>query len=56
MTRRMQDEFPGVEFNFSQYIEDNVEEAASGVKGQNSVKLYGSDLATLERTADQIKQ
>src|SRR5207244_12169757 len=32
-------QFPGVEFNFSQYIEDNVEEAASGVKGENSVKL-----------------
>ncbi|MDE2340720.1 MAG: efflux RND transporter permease subunit, partial [Alphaproteobacteria bacterium] len=47
--------FPGVEFNFSQYIEDNVEEAASGVKGQNSVKLYGNDLETLEKTAYQIK-
>ncbi len=47
--------FPGVEFNFSQYIEDNVEEASSGVKGQNSVKLYGNDLATLEKTAARIK-
>jgi cobalt-zinc-cadmium resistance protein CzcA len=47
--------FPGVEFNFSQYIEDNVEEAASGVKGQNSVKLYGNDLEALEKTAYQIK-
>jgi len=47
--------FPGVEFSFSQYIEDNVAEAASGVKGQNSVKLYGNDLATLERTARQIR-
>ncbi|HZZ57713.1 MAG TPA: CusA/CzcA family heavy metal efflux RND transporter [Opitutaceae bacterium] len=47
--------FPGVEFNFSQYIEDNVEEAASGVKGQNSVKLYGNDLEALERTAYRIK-
>ena len=37
--------FPGVDFNFSQYIEDNVEEAASGVKGENSVKLFGNDLA-----------
>jgi cobalt-zinc-cadmium resistance protein CzcA len=43
-------QFPGVEFNFSQYIEDNVEEAASGVKGENSVKLFGNDLATLEKT------
>ncbi len=48
-------QFPGVEFNFSQYIEDNVEEAASGVKGENSVKLFGNDLAALEKTADRIK-
>jgi cobalt-zinc-cadmium resistance protein CzcA len=48
-------EFPGVDFNFSQNIEDNVEEAASGVKGENSVKLFGSDLATLEKTAARIK-
>src|SRR5205807_3707285 len=48
-------QFPGVEFNFSQYIEDNVEEAASGVKGENSVKLFGNDLATLEQTAAKIK-
>jgi cobalt-zinc-cadmium resistance protein CzcA len=55
MNAHLQAQFPGVEFNFSQYIEDNVEEAASGVKGQNSVKLYGNDLATLENTANQIK-
>lgn len=54
MTERLTQEFPGVDFNFSQYIEDNVEEAASGVKGENSVKIYGNDLETLERTADQI--
>jgi cobalt-zinc-cadmium resistance protein CzcA len=47
--------FPGVDFNFSQYIEDNVEEAASGVKGENSVKLFGGDLETLEKTANKIK-
>jgi heavy metal efflux system protein len=47
--------FPGVEFNFSQNIEDNVEEAASGVKGANSIKLYGNDLEALEKTAYQIK-
>jgi heavy metal efflux system protein len=47
--------FPGVDFNFSQNIEDNVEEAASGVKGENSVKLFGNDLETLEKTADKIK-
>jgi cobalt-zinc-cadmium resistance protein CzcA len=48
-------EFPGIEFNFSQNIEDNVEEAASGVKGENSVKLYGGDLETLEKTAAKIR-
>jgi cobalt-zinc-cadmium resistance protein CzcA len=56
MSTRLQAEFPGVEFNFSQNIEDNVEEAASGVKGENSVKLFGSDLAVLEQTAEKIKQ
>jgi cobalt-zinc-cadmium resistance protein CzcA len=54
MTAALTQRFPGVEFNFSQYIEDNVEEAASGVKGENSVKVYGNDLETLERTANQI--
>jgi cobalt-zinc-cadmium resistance protein CzcA len=48
-------QFPGVDFNFSQNIEDNVEEAASGVKGENSVKLFGNDLETLEKTAAEIK-
>jgi len=55
LTQALTAGFPGVEFNFSQYIEDNVEEAASGVKGENSVKLFGNDLATLERTARQIR-
>ncbi len=45
---------PGVLWNFSQPISDNVEEAVSGVKGELSVKVYGSDLASLERTADTI--
>ena len=51
----LQEQFPGVEFNFSQNIEDNVEEAASGVKGQNSVKLIGNNLETLEKTAAKIR-
>ena len=55
MTEALESQFPGVEFNFSQYIEDNVEEAASGVKGENSVKLYGNDLETLEATANKVK-
>jgi heavy metal efflux system protein len=49
-------EFPGVDFNFSQYIRDNVEEAASGVKGENSIKLYGNDLGAIQKTAYKIKQ
>jgi cobalt-zinc-cadmium resistance protein CzcA len=47
--------YPGVEFEFSQYIQDNVEEASSGVKSSNSLKIYGSDLETLESIANQIK-
>ncbi len=48
-------QFPGVEFNFSQNIQDNVEEAASGVKGENSIKLFGPDLQTLQKTALKIR-
>ncbi len=59
LTDRIEDElrvnFPGVTFNFSQYIQDNVEEAASGVKGENAVKIYGDDLVTLEATAVQVR-
>src|SRR6266478_5394070 len=47
--------FPGVNFNFSQYIQDNVEEAVSGVKGENSVKLIGNDIVVLTETAEKIK-
>ena len=54
MTTSLAQQFPGVDFNFSQYIQDNVEEAASGVKGENSVKVYGNDLETLEKTADSV--
>jgi cobalt-zinc-cadmium resistance protein CzcA len=58
LTAQLQDEFaaalPGVVFNFSQYIQDNVEEALSGVKGANSVKVVGPNLVVLERYATQI--
>lgn len=47
--------FPGVDFNFSQNIQDNVEEAMSGVKGENSLKLFGDNIDTLVRVADQIR-
>jgi cobalt-zinc-cadmium resistance protein CzcA len=49
------DEFVGVSFNFSQYIQDNVEEGLSGVKGANSVKIIGRDLAKLEQLGDQVR-
>jgi cobalt-zinc-cadmium resistance protein CzcA len=45
------DKFVGINFNFSQYIQDNVEEGLSGVKGANSIKIVGPDLATLEQIA-----
>ena len=48
------DALPGVVFSFSQYISDNVEEAVSGVKGENSVKVYSPDIAKIEATADGI--
>ncbi|MBV8152108.1 MAG: efflux RND transporter permease subunit, partial [Candidatus Eremiobacteraeota bacterium] len=51
----LSDRFPGVSFNFSQNIQDNVEEAASGVKGENSVKVFGSELSTLEKLAGEIE-
>jgi cobalt-zinc-cadmium resistance protein CzcA len=44
-------EFVGVDFNFSQYIQDNVEEGLSGVKGANSAKIIGPDLVTVEKIA-----
>jgi heavy metal efflux system protein len=47
--------FPGVDFNFSQNIEDNVEEAASGIKGENAIKLFGNDLDAIQRMAYEIK-
>jgi heavy metal efflux system protein len=60
LTAQLQAEFdaalPGVVFNFSQYIQDNVEEALSGVKGANSVKIIGPNLNVLEKFAAQILQ
>ncbi len=58
LTDELQQEFanelPGIGFNFSQYIQDNVEEALSGVKGANSVKIVGPNLDELEKLASQI--
>ncbi|HKD43123.1 MAG TPA: CusA/CzcA family heavy metal efflux RND transporter [Myxococcaceae bacterium] len=54
LSNELQDAFPGVIFNFSQMISDNVEEALSGVKGENSVKVIGPDIRNNEITADSI--
>jgi cobalt-zinc-cadmium resistance protein CzcA len=48
------EKIPGVIWNFSQPISDNMEEAVSGVKGALAVKIYGDDLKTLEEKGDQI--
>ena len=53
MNRELE-KIPGVIWNFSQPIADNMEEAVSGVKGQLATKLYGDDLRVLEDKADQI--
>jgi cobalt-zinc-cadmium resistance protein CzcA len=55
LLKQLQEKLPGVEFNFSQYLQDNVAEAVSGVKGENSIKLYGNDLEALTKTAEKIK-
>jgi cobalt-zinc-cadmium resistance protein CzcA len=55
LQKDFENEFPGVTTNFSQYIQDNVQEGLSGVKGANSVKVIGPDLETLERIANEIK-
>ena len=48
------DKIPGITYSFSQYIEDNVNEALSGVKGENSVKIYGPDLDVLDQKAHEV--
>jgi heavy metal efflux system protein len=53
MNRELE-KMPGVIWNFSQPISDNVEEAVSGVKGELAVKIYGDDLKTLEQKGDEI--
>jgi heavy metal efflux system protein len=51
LQKEFAEELPGIGFNFSQYIQDNVEEALSGVKGANSVKIIGPNLDVLEKLA-----
>jgi len=55
LSERLNREFAGVDFNFSQYIQDNIEEAVSGVKGENSIKIFGNDLKELSRLSREIK-
>src|SRR5574341_16778 len=54
LSRELERSFPGVIFNFSQYLSDNVEEALSGVKGENSVKVFGPSIEKNEAAADAI--
>jgi cobalt-zinc-cadmium resistance protein CzcA len=56
MNNELNEKFVGVDWNFSQYIRDNVMEAMSGVQGDNSVKIIGPDLAELERLAEKVKE
>src|SRR5712672_613374 len=55
MSEKLNREFVGVDFNFSQYIQDNIEEAVSGVKGENSIKIFGRVLVELERLSKSVK-
>jgi heavy metal efflux system protein len=53
---KFSNEFVGVGFNFSQYIQDNIDEGLSGVKGENSVKIVGRNLAKLEQLANAVME
>src|SRR5262249_26882090 len=55
MNRELNRALIGVDWNFSQNIRDNVMESLSGVKGDNSVKIFGPDLDVLEQLADKVK-
>lgn len=55
MRDKLEREFVGIDLNFSQYIQDNIEEALSGVKGENSLKVFGPDLTELERLSRRLK-
>ena len=48
------DRIPGIDVDFSQYIEDNVNEAISGIKSELAIKVFGSDADVLQDVADQI--
>ncbi len=54
LNAQLTEAFPGTIFNFSQYILDNVEEATAGVKGANSVKIFGPDIDQNEQYAGKV--
>jgi len=56
INQELENELPGVVFNFSQYIQDNIQEGISGVKAVNSVKVVGPNLETLSAIAEQIRR
>jgi heavy metal efflux system protein len=53
---KLKKQFPGVNYGYSQNIEDNIDEAMSGVKGSNAVKVYGPDLSVDERVANEVNE
>ncbi len=56
MSAALQKAVPGVSYAFSQYIQDNVQEAASGIDAENAIKLIGSNLDQLHKTAIEIRK
>ena len=56
MQARLSREFVGIEFSYAQAISDNVQEAASGVKGANAIKVFGPELDILARKAEEIRR
>jgi cobalt-zinc-cadmium resistance protein CzcA len=56
MQQTLRQAFPGVNFAFSQYIQDNVQEAASGIDAENAIKISGADLAHLSKVAVEIRR
>jgi len=54
--KKLRIQFPGVSYGYSQNIEDNIDEALSGVKGSNAVKVYGPDLVEDERVANAVNE
>jgi cobalt-zinc-cadmium resistance protein CzcA len=56
MQARLAREFVGIDFSYAQAISDNVQEAASGVKGANAIKVLGPELDIVTRKAEEIRQ